>query len=317
MVLTQSTGNADGKEGHLRPFLTLTHTCSLPLFSYTALMKLHLLALTSFLIAACGNQPAADDSEFPSIRTDIPKVLEGARLVFGHADGVYLQEAGSKRPTLIVPGATWPRWSPDGSFIAYLKDKGVHRLILETGEHEKLADVGEPRTLVVSFDGKEVWFSDGSTVKAVHIGSKSVRKLAEDGQFLEIDAGPEGKTLLATVRRFGYRVKVFDLESGEVTDLGRGCSASFSPDGKTVTNNLDGHRFLALIDWRSGETLQKIPAPMDSKADNQFWSNHPDWIISMDESDGAILGHRVSDHQIWRLSTIPKGDRPDLWIPTP
>lgn len=280
-------------------------------------MKSPLLVLTSLLIAACGNQPAAEDVEFPSIQSVIPEVLEGSKLVFEHADGVYLQETGSVSPTLLVPGATWPRWSPDGSFIAYLKDKGVHRLMFDSGEHEKLADVTDPRTLVVAPDGGEVWFSEGSTVKAVNIVGKEIRKLAEDGQFLEIDAGPDGKTLVATVKKFGYRVKVFHLESGGVTDLGKGCSASFSPDGRTVTNNLDGHRFLALVDWRTGESLQKLPAAQNTKTDNQFWSNHPDWIVSMDESDGSILGHRVSDHQIWRLSTIPKGDRPDLWIPSP
>lgn len=278
-------------------------------------MNIHLLLITTFLITACGNQPAEGDAMFPAIETKLPEMLRGAKLVFEHADGVYMRELGSGAATLAVPGAKWPRWSPDGSFIAYLKENGVHRFFPETGRHEKLADVNDPRTLVVAPDGNEVWFSEGSAVNAVDLESKKVRQLAEDGTFLEIDAGPDGKTLVATVKRFGYRVKVFHLETGKVTELGKGCSASFSPDGFTVTNNLDGHQYLALIDWNSGDTRQKIPAPAGTKTDNQFWSNHPDWIVSMDESDGSILGHRVSDHRVWKLSAVPNGDRPDLWIP--
>lgn len=268
--------------------------------------------LLLFLIS-CGSGGATGNPE-PVLETGIPAALTEAKLVYEGPGGIYLQFPGEKA-SLIAEGGKWPRWSPDGSWIAFLKGKQVLRLDTESGKVHPLADTSTPKTLAVSPTGKEVWFSEGRKVKAVDIQSRDVRVLAEDGEFLEIDSGPEGNTLVATVKSFGYKVKVFDLVSGEIRSLGKGCSASLSPDGKQATNNLDGHKELALVKIEDGSRIKTLPAPKGSLTDNQFWSNHPDWVVSIDEEHGAVFAHRVSDGKVWQLSGGPKADRPDLWVP--
>ncbi len=270
-----------------------------------------LLLMLSFCINACTAKSTSADAK---LEAGIPAALGTSKLVFESAQGIHLQTPG-KKPELLVDGGKWPRWSPDGNTVAFLKGKDVCIIHLPSKEIKVLAKTETPKTLVFSHDGSEIWFSDGKAVRAVSVNTLNKRVLVEDGEFLEIDSGPESKTLVATVKSFGYKVKVFDLENNQNRSLGKGCSASLSPDGKYATNNLDGHKELAIVKVSDGEREKTLPAPEGMLTDNQFWSNHPDWIMSMEEESGHLLAHRFSDGKVWELSDVSGADRPDLWVP--
>lgn len=277
-------------------------------------MKRWNVLMCLLVFSGCGNSKPEAAAEVPGVSPGAPEALRGARLVFERPDGVYLRAVPGEAERLIE-GGTWPRWSPDGRFIAFLRDGAVHRYILDEARVEELAPVGDPQAVAVPPGGGEVWFTDGNTVKAVAVEGKAVRTVVEGARVLELDAGPEGRTLVATVKHFGYKVMVFDLAAGSSRTLDKGCSASFSPDGSRVTNNVDGHTRLALLHPETGKEMKSLPAPSAMKTDNQFWSNHPDWIVSMEEVHGHILAHRVSDGAVWRLTELTGCDRPDLFVP--
>jgi hypothetical protein len=266
------------------------------------------------LFSACGNSESPTSGKAPNIEAGLPSALKQAKWVFETQAGIFIQEAG-KQAEQLAEGGKWPRISPDGDFVAYLKGNDVCTISLETRESKVWAQSSKPKTLAIPSSGKEIWYSEGKEMKAVTIETGEIRSLVKDGEFLEVDTGPDGIILIATVKSFGYKVRVFNLLEESTFTLGKGCSASLSPDGRFATNNLDGHQELAIFDRKDGSVVKKVLAPQGIKTDNQFWSNHADWIASIDEETGHILAHRVSDGKAWKLSDKDGGDRPDVWIP--
>jgi len=113
----------------------------------------------------------------------------------------------------------------------------------------------------------------------------------------------------------GFGIKRYSLATDDESILlGRGCSASLSPNGTRATLNLNGHRELALLDVRTGDTLATLSAPPDTQLDNQYWSNHPDWITAVSHK-GDIFLQRVTDGTCWRITRTGDADRPDLFVP--
>lgn len=73
-------------------------------------------------------------------------------------DGIWLDDPGGGRPRLLVEaqGIAWPRWSPDGTRIAYVRPgSGTFVVVVQSGETSKISDAGLPEwvdddTLIVS-----------------------------------------------------------------------------------------------------------------------------------------------------------------------
>lgn len=267
--------------------------------------------LPLIFLFACGNAPVPEGS-VPAF--SVPEELKQARLVFQREGNVILSAPLTKGEEVTLTEGSVPRWSADGSWIAFLRGNQVGRVFPESGGVEMLSEVRNPRTLAVPKLGNEVFFSDGDEVKAVNVETKAVRVLTEGITLLELDS--VGKRLIGTQKKLGgYQVIALDLDSGDIMSFGRGCSASTSPEGDRITRNGGDHTRLAILDAVSGDTVQSLLAPPGRKTDNQSWSNHPDWVASMDEDSGHIYAHRVSDGAVYRISRGGDGDRPDLWLP--
>ena len=174
------------------------------------------------------------------------------------------------------------------------------------------------RAVCFAPDGKSVLFSDGTFLKKVELATGRVTTLLENNEFREFDLSADGMRLAATVRTLlGTKVLVFDLGSGmkERTVANNGCSASLSPDGRLITVNSGNHRKLDLYNWQTLESVGFVSAPQGLKFDNQYWSNHPEWLVSTSEGGGPdIYLHHVPSNTAYRVTSTGDCDRADLFV---
>jgi len=270
-----------------------------------------LFFLPVLFLFACGNTSVPEGS-VPELT--IPDGLKQAQLTFQRNGNIVISDLNDPENAKSVARGSWPRWNADGTWVAFIQDNQIARVFPETGQVEMLSEVRNPRTLAVPRFGSEVVFSDGDQVKAVNVNEKTVRVLADDMPLLEMDI--EENRVVGTQKILGgFRLKSLELDSGKGRDYGKGCSASFSPNGSRVTRNEGDHTRLAILDASTRKPLFYLPAPPGRKTDNQFWSTHPNWVVSMDEDSGHIYAHRISDRAVFRISHEGEADRPDLWAP--
>ena len=282
-----------------------------------SLAKTGLLAM--LLLGACGGcgRSAARDSRAAApVPPGAPPELAGARLLYQRPDGIYLRTLGQHQSVRLVEDAANPRWAPDGQSFAFLRGSRIMVHDLRDSSERVLAEVPRPRAVAFHPDGQKVLFTDGKSVKAVDLRGGPPIPLVTGPEFLELDVARQGDFFAATVKSaLGYRVRRFDLPSGKATEMGRGCSASVSPDGRWITVNLDGHVRLSLRDSQTGAERGGLQAPAGLRFDNQKWSNHPGWLAAVAEGKRQdVFVQRVSDSRAWRITDDGDADRPDLFV---
>jgi Tol biopolymer transport system component len=249
-----------------------------------------------------------------SLPATLPPGLAGAA-VYECGDGICRATLETGAETILTARGRYPRWSPDGEYVAFLRDREVMRMRGDGSGVELLARAENPGALNYHPGGREILFTDGKEVKSFSLDSGRVKSLLRGRKFMEIDISPAGDRLIATVKDAGFRIMAFDLSAGTERSLTSGCSASLSPDGSLFTRLDRSHTRLDLRTWSSGTVRSVIESPRGLKFDNQFWSNHPDWVASRSEGDkGNIYAHQVSTGRAVRITSSGGADRPDLHL---
>ena len=280
--------------------------------------KLHMLFAASLILAAlpgCGNASSPSGAKVATDESRILSELPRGVVVFERTDGIYRQTLGEKTPVSLAREGTYPRWSSDGKQVAFVRGRKIMRVDAGGGEPELLAEAEDPRAVAWMPDGSEVLFTDGKKVKAVQLQTRAIRTVASGYTFREIDVAHDGHSMTATIRSFGPRIRIFDLAANHSRELSAGCSSSFSPDGKLVTRNEDGHHRLSLVNAANGKVSGSIHSPQSTPFDNQFWSNDPDWIASQTEGKSTdILIHHIPSDRFAQVTMTGDAGRPDLFI---
>ncbi|WP_027672817.1 S41 family peptidase [Rheinheimera baltica] len=132
-------------------------------------------------------------------------------------------------------------WSPDGSKVAYISDKGnKHQLVLQSQDglsapqQFELADTGYFNLLSFSPDGKRIVYHDNHlNLYAFDIASKRSQKLDTSqrrGGF-EVSFSPDSRYLAYTLSGANYfsQIKLFDFNSNKATLITDGMSHAESP----------------------------------------------------------------------------------------
>lgn len=240
-------------------------------------------------------------------------------LLYQRPDGIYTLDLHGKVPVRIVEHGTYPRWSPDGQGIALVQGNAI-MVAGRRGEGlRRVATATRARAVCFTADGRALLFTDGKILKQVDLATLAVTNLWQDDEFLEVDMAGDGRRIAVTVRGlFGYRVKVFDLVTGEARTVAVGCSASLSPDGSLVTVNGGRHDELHLYNWDNLSLAAMIKAPPGLKFDNQFWSNHPQLLVATSEGeDRDIYLQNWRSNESLRLTESGDCDRADLHVTGP
>jgi len=237
-------------------------------------------------------------------------------IVYQRPDGIYTRTLNEGKPDRVVGYGSYPRWSPDGTRIVFVHANTILLTDRKGRDVKKLATAKKARAVCFMPDGKSVLFTDGNEVKMVALSTLQVTTLVRNNEFREIDISASGKRLAATVRTpLGLKVRVFDLPGGGVRNVANGCSASLSPDGNLITVNGRNHERLFFHQWQSLQRTGYISAPPGLKFDNQYWANHPHWVVSTSEGDRRdIFVHHVPSNTSYRVTTSGDCDRADFFV---
>lgn len=244
--------------------------------------------------------------------------LRESRLLYQRTDGIYLRTPGEQSARKLIRNGTYPRWVPGGDAFVFIRDDQILLYEFENKRERILAQASSPRAVAFHPNGEAVWFIDGKNLcSAPRTGGGPVRIEERTADFRELNFAPDGTFLAVTVKRLtGFRVERLDPFTGRKNEIGRGCSANVSPDGRTITVNLGSHRELALHDSATGRETSRLFAPPGLQLDNQHWSNHPDWIVAVAEGDSTyVIAQRVSDGKAYRLTPESDCNRPALFFP--
>ncbi len=241
------------------------------------------------------------------------------KVVYQRSDGIYRIKIGDTSPQRLVSYGTSPRWSPDGKQIAFVHGNAIMLLAEKDRTVRQLATAGRAKALCFFPDGLSVIFTDGTFLRQVQISNGKVSTLLAGSEFREVDIAEDGNRLTATVRTsIGIKVRVFDLQTGSVRTVSRGCSASLSPDGSRVTVNGRKHRVLNFYQWNTLKKVGQVHAPTGRKFDNQLWSNSPDWLVSTSEGERTdIFLHHILSDTAYQVTTSGDCDRADLFVSRP
>lgn len=281
--------------------------------------RLHAWGLCLLLaVGGCGRTDSKSVDDTAGYTEALPLELTGARLVYERSGGVYVKELPAGPSRRLVADATWPRWAPDGNTVFCVRGNELLQVDTGSGVVQVVHQVTAPRALAIPPPGDVLYFTEDQRVARLLLATGRVETVCEGQRYLELDVSPHGRRIVYTVKRMGFQVRGLDVGSGREQVLGRGCSAGVSPDGSLVMVNQRGHQRLALVRFEDGVEAGAVTVPKGLQADNQAWSNHPDWIVSITEGARQdVLAHRVADDRFWFLTEVGDGDRPDLWLPLP
>ncbi len=287
-------------------------------------------ALALILAAAWGGfalrrpghaQPAASTAQMEALgalTNDVRGVLVYQRESATLAEGIYVAELGRTDGRRLADGR-YPRWSPTGSHIAFLHGSNVVVMAADGASPRTVATttVPAPRALAWHPGGGEVWFTDGTSIRAADIRSGAVRTVVTGSPFrgLDVAVTPDGTHLVATIQ--GHRILAYHIETGAVRDAGVGCSANLSPDGTQFTHLSGSHRHIRLRRWSDLSDAAEFDAPEDLTLDNEQWSNDPRWVISRGQrKDGADLClHDPGANRTVQVTFTGDCNRPDFFVP--
>lgn len=180
-----------------------------------------------------------------------------------------------------------PRWTTDKSQIYYLKDENLVKI--NTGEN------------VTTSGQKAIVYQKNAFIYS-ELNSPAVPLISEGSSttsYLNVRVSPNGQKVAFEV--MGGHLFTMNVDGSNVTDLGVGYNARWSPDSQYLTymiNTDDGHQILTsdlYIIKSDGEEKTNMTNTSDRIEMNPCWSADGKQVVFNTYKDGAIYIMTISD----------------------
>lgn len=186
----------------------------------------------------------------------------------------------------------YPRWSPDGSKVAYASNPNgnfdIFIMDADGGDPVRLTDSPQEETDLAWFpDGKRLLYSEEekkglirqSCLWVLDLETKRKEKLIPHFSRTNFLADPSPRASLVAFtgkKLMGWDVFLLDMENGTTRDLvegGKSCRPRFSPDGRAivyVSSQADGKGDIWVMAW-DGSGQQRVTER------NETYDYFPSW----------------------------------------
>ncbi len=232
-------------------------------------------------------------------------------------ESIWKCELGDRRAFRLAEHGRFPRWSPDGRWIAFIRGREIV-CMTAGGRRERVLARGEetsPRALTWHPNGREVWFTEGTRIRAADRFTGQVRTVRETPFLANLDLDDSGRRLIITIR--GHQMLACEPpETGALRPLAAGCSATLSPDGRWFTRNTGRHQWMAVHRWEDASQIGEFHAPPGRQIDNEKWSNHARWLVlrANVQTNGDIFAWNPFEDRGARVTFFDDANRPDLFV---
>ena len=177
------------------------HTLKARFWLQYVLSILVIAALAFFLFPSVSAVAKDVESE---LRDDY-KLPEG-KVVYERPAGIYITSLQSTKIDKISNGGKHPRWSWDGKYIVFIRDKSIVLYSMVEEREKELIRVKKTGTVCFLSDNKSVLFSDKTKLYRLDIRTGIKDQVASKGDFRELGINRDGRRLVATVKN-SHRVQ--------------------------------------------------------------------------------------------------------------
>jgi Tol biopolymer transport system component len=199
-------------------------------------------------------------------------------------------------------GAGSPRWSPDGSKIAYANEAGIGVMNADGGGHVQLTNSAEDGAVAWSPDGTKLVFESGrdnpyGEIYTMNADGSGVRRLTTNGVPDASPAWSPDGALIAFVRlgEVNYNIFTMNPDGEQVTSLTEGgadhyFTPAWSPDGNMIAY----HSYYPTLRDLHILTLDGSPLPYEaiSLVEDGYdpaWSPGGSWIAFLHYTGLSVI----------------------------